>query len=173
MKPVVVAVVFVGLFGVALLVGYVGGQAFLTPATTTPQRIPRPVPTAPSPRPTPPQAPPPQQVQPAPAPQPSTPAPAQPAPAPQAPQTAPQSPTAPPAAAPSARVLYRVQVGAFLRRENAETRAAELRERGFEAYINLTGGLYRVQVGAFSDRENAQRVAQELRAVGYEVLITN
>ena len=70
-------------------------------------------------------------------------------------------------------MLYRVQVGAFLRRENAEVRAVELRERGFDAYINLTGGLFRVQVGAFADRENAQRVAQDLRAVGYEVIITN
>ena len=65
-----------------------------------------------------------------------------------------------------------MQVGAYLRRENAEARAAELREKGFEAYINLSGGLYKVQVGAFADRDNAQRLADDLRGAGYEVLIT-
>ncbi len=65
-----------------------------------------------------------------------------------------------------------MQVGAFLRRENAEARAAELREKGFEAYINLSGGLYKVQVGAFADRENALRLADALRGAGYEILIT-
>ncbi len=69
-------------------------------------------------------------------------------------------------------MLYRVQVGAFLRRENAEARAAELKERGYDAYINISGGLFKVQVGAFADRENAQHLSDELRALGFEVLIT-
>jgi N-acetylmuramoyl-L-alanine amidase len=69
-------------------------------------------------------------------------------------------------------VLYRVQVGAFLRKDNAEARAAELRAKGYDAYINISAGLFRVQVGAFSERENAVRMAEELRGLGYEVLIT-
>jgi N-acetylmuramoyl-L-alanine amidase len=64
-----------------------------------------------------------------------------------------------------------VQVGAFLRRENAEDRAAELRRKGFEAYVNQAGGLYRVQVGAFTERKNAEALAEQLRGAGYEVLI--
>ena len=65
-----------------------------------------------------------------------------------------------------------MQVGAFLRRENAEARAAKLREDGFDAYITQSAGLFKVQVGAFAERENALRLAEELRAAGYEVLIT-
>jgi len=59
-----------------------------------------------------------------------------------------------------------------MRKENAEARAAELREKGYDAYINISAGLFRVQVGAFSERDNAVRMAEELRGLGYEVLIT-
>ncbi len=162
-KPVVVAVVFVGLFAVAVLIGYVGGQAFLAPSPPASIR----------PRPAPPQAP----AQPAPpvvqpTPQPPSAPPSAPPPEP-APAPAPPAPPKPPEVAPSQpTVLYRVQVGAFLRRENAEARAAELKERGYDAYINISGGLFKVQVGAFADRENAQHLADELRALGFEVLIT-
>jgi N-acetylmuramoyl-L-alanine amidase len=67
--------------------------------------------------------------------------------------------------------LYRVQAGAFLRRENAEERAAQLRAAGFDAYILHAENLYKVQVGAFTDRANAERLAERLRAVGYETII--
>src|SRR5438876_980204 len=68
-------------------------------------------------------------------------------------------------------VLYRVQVGAYISRENAEARAAKLREEGFDAYVTQSGTLYKVQVGAFAIRENAERLAAQLKAAGYEVLI--
>jgi len=68
-------------------------------------------------------------------------------------------------------VVYRVQVGAFIKRENAAARAEELRGAGFEAYINQSGGLFKVQVGAFGDRDNAVQLAQQLRERGYNVLI--
>lgn len=65
-----------------------------------------------------------------------------------------------------------MQVGAFLRKENAEARAAQLRQDGFDASVTQSGGLFKVQVGAFSDRANAMKLAEELRAKGYEVLVT-
>jgi cell division septation protein DedD len=73
---------------------------------------------------------------------------------------------------PGENVLFRVQVGAFISRDNAEARAATLREEGYDAYVSQTGALWKVQVGAFSSRENADRLAAQLKAAGYEVLIT-
>lgn len=37
--------------------------------------------------------------------------------------------------APEAGALYRIQVGAFREKENAEKIAAELREKGYQVYI--------------------------------------
>lgn len=64
-----------------------------------------------------------------------------------------------------------MQVGAFLKRENAAARVEELRTAGFEAYINQSSGLFKVQVGSFGERGNAEALAQQLRDKGYEVLI--
>lgn len=161
-RPLVAGLIFLGLFLVAIVVGYVAGQAFLSPTTTAPRAVrPQPpaetppAPSVPLPAPQPLPQPSPEPAPPAPAPRPNPPAPARP------PQAAPQTPG----------TVYRVQVGAFIRRENAEARAAELRERGFEAYINQAGGLFRVQVGAFAERENAVALAERLRGAGYEVII--
>lgn len=74
---------------------------------------------------------------------------------------------------------YRVQVGAFRSRQNAE----RLRQKivnlsdtigaGYaRAYIRQINGLYKVQVGAFSKRPNAERVLDDLRAKGIEGYIT-
>lgn len=160
LQPLVIALALIGLFAVAVLVGYVGGKTFLAPSASTTR------PARPAPRPAPPPA------QPAPTPEP-VPVPAPVPEAPSSPPPAPPQPAPPPVAKPPApAVVYRVQVGAFLRRENAENRAAQLREDGFDAYISQSGGLFKVQVGAFAERENAVRVAAELRTRGYEVLIT-
>ncbi|HHV44014.1 MAG TPA: SPOR domain-containing protein [Firmicutes bacterium] len=61
--------------------------------------------------------------------------------------------------------LYRVQVGSFRHRENAEQLANRLRASGYEVYV--TPEPYRVQVGAFSQRDNAEKLLQELKAQGY------
>jgi N-acetylmuramoyl-L-alanine amidase len=87
------------------------------------------------------------------------------------PAPVPAPPVAP--APPVSSVTYRVQVGAFLKRENADARVAQLTKDGFDAYINQSGGLFKVQVGAFTERENAEQLAARLRALGYEVLITS
>lgn len=168
-KAVVVlaALAGIGLFAIAVLIGYVGGRAFLAPTASAPRQLVRPVPRL---TPPPPSVPAQQEpVRPVPKPEPAPPA-SEPVPQP-APEPAPK-PSPPQQTAPRSAVIYRVQVGAFLRRENAEARAEQLRQDGFDAYINQSGGLFKVQVGAFSDRDNAFQVAQELRAKGYEVLIT-
>ncbi|HLE78060.1 MAG TPA: SPOR domain-containing protein [bacterium] len=177
-NPVLVVLMFVGLFGLAVLLGYVAGQAFLSPPGPQVARPARPAP-APAPAPATPAQPPislqPPEAGPSEPPQPPPAEPAQPAPAPTpsptpVPVPAPLSP--PVVTPPVSAVTYRVQVGAFLRRENAEARVAQLVKDGFDAYINQSSGLFKVQVGAFKERENAEKLADQLRALGYEVLIT-
>ncbi|MGQ0569816.1 MAG: SPOR domain-containing protein [Armatimonadota bacterium] len=67
--------------------------------------------------------------------------------------------------------LYRVQVGAFAARENADERVAALRADGFNPYVVRERGLLKVRVGAFRDRALAGELADRLRAKGYEVVI--
>lgn len=93
-------------------------------------------------------------------------------PAPQAPRGAQvgQTPSAPPIHSLSP-VTYRVQVGAFRLRPNADVLITALRKDGFSAYTTLKAGLHLVQVGAFSDRTNAEALAKQLRAQRYDVFI--
>lgn len=67
--------------------------------------------------------------------------------------------------------LYKVQVGAFSNKENADDLAKELEAKGYDAYVYEEDGLYKVQVGAFAEKSNAEELAAELEAQGYDVYI--
>lgn len=160
LQPLVAGLALVGLFAISVLIGYVAGLAFLAPSAPAPARSVRPAPLAGE-----------QAQTPAPTPQPETKPPAATPPAP-TPPTEPATPATQSAQQVGA-VLYRVQVGAYVSKENAESRAAKLRDAGFDAYVTQGGSLYIVQVGAFAVRENAERLADQLRAAGYKVIITH
>ena len=69
--------------------------------------------------------------------------------------------------------VYRVQVGSYASRPNADTLAAKLRDGGHRraSVIQAQVGdrtLYRVQVGEYKTIEDAQELAKDLRATGYE-----
>ena len=71
-------------------------------------------------------------------------------------------------------MLYRVQTGAFTKKENADRLLAELKRNGFEAFIvavDLGQIIYRVQVGAFSVKSNAESMNKKLQAAGFDALI--
>lgn len=70
--------------------------------------------------------------------------------------------------------LYRVQTGAFRKKENAENLLTKLKNLGFEAFItsvDVDGILYRVQVGAYSQKINALNMKKKLQAAGFEAII--
>lgn len=71
--------------------------------------------------------------------------------------------------------LYRVQIGAFSSKENAENYAKKARDKGFDTIIKeetVNGKtLYRVQCGAFSKRENAEKFAEDLKKAGFDVIM--
>lgn len=77
---------------------------------------------------------------------------------------------------PVTKTYYRVQVGAFSVKANAEKLQAELKEKGYDdcyiQYAEVNGRLYhRVQVGSFSVRENADKLMETLKAEGYDAFI--
>lgn len=68
--------------------------------------------------------------------------------------------------------LYRVQVGAYRNRDNAERLLGELLEDGLPAFIIFDDGLYKVQSGAFLNLDNAVRMERRLRRMRYNTFIT-
>ena len=72
-------------------------------------------------------------------------------------------------------ILYRVQSGAFVEKANADRLLAELKGKGYDAFITTAdlGGqiLYRVQVGAYSVRANADAMRDRLLVDGYNAII--
>lgn len=68
-------------------------------------------------------------------------------------------------------IYYRVQVGAFRNRENADRLLYQLTDRGYPAFLLYEDGYFKVQVGAFLQIGNAIRMEQRLRDDGYTTLI--
>lgn len=69
-------------------------------------------------------------------------------------------------------VLYKVQVGAFSKKENANNYAKELEAKGYDTYIVYIDNLYKVQLGAFSKESNAINLMNELKAKGIDAFVT-
>lgn len=71
------------------------------------------------------------------------------------------------------KTLYRVQVGAYSKKENAYAMEQKLKADKFDTYlIQGPDKLYRVQTGAFAIRDNALALEKNLKSVGYETFIT-
>ena len=68
-------------------------------------------------------------------------------------------------------LYYRVQVGAYKNRENADRMLYRLLDQEYPAFLLYEDGLYKVQVGAFLQIGNAIRMEQHLRDDGYSTLI--
>lgn len=68
--------------------------------------------------------------------------------------------------------MYRVQVGAFRKKENADRLLAPLLDMNYPAFIIYQDGLYKVQVGAFRKLDNAVAMEKELRRCNYNTYIT-
>lgn len=188
--PKIIMLLFVGAFTIGGLIGYVTrGFGFFSQPTTlrsTPTRSQTAPPTrreqeirsviAPEPMavPSPATPPAPKKVsRPAPPVSPPAPEPVSrpaPAPVPKQPTVAPSGATKPAGEVSSA--AFRVQVGAFRSRENAEALVRRLQEDGFQPYINLVAGMHRVRIGPFSNRADAEKLAEELRAKNYNVFVT-
>lgn len=68
--------------------------------------------------------------------------------------------------------LYRVQVGAYSVRANADAQLARVKAAGFDTYMVKVDGLYKIQVGAFSVKANADKMLAKIKAAGFSAYIT-
>lgn len=68
-------------------------------------------------------------------------------------------------------VIYRVQVGAYLLKANADRMLKKLKKKGFNAVVIKSGAVYRVQVGAYIKIENAQTMQENLKHRGFKSVI--
>nr|DAY02533.1 MAG TPA: Cell wall hydrolase autolysin [Caudoviricetes sp.] len=68
--------------------------------------------------------------------------------------------------------LYRVQVGAFARKENAEKLKKQLLTKGFNCFItDKEDGFYRVQCGAFESESNAINYRNQIIDAGFDAFV--
>lgn len=67
--------------------------------------------------------------------------------------------------------LYRVQVGAYRNKNNADRMLNSLLIEGFPAFIIYENDYYKVQVGAFRQLSNAIKMEQKLRKFRYNTYI--
>lgn len=71
-------------------------------------------------------------------------------------------------------VLYRVQVGAYSKKTNADAQLKKIKAAGFsDAFIAVVDGkLYRVQIGAFSEKANAEAQLAKVKKAGFSGFVT-
>ena len=68
--------------------------------------------------------------------------------------------------------LYKVQLGAFKEKDNADRMALELNTKGIDTYVVKINELYKVQCGAYCNKENAKNMAKKLNNMGYSTYIS-
>lgn len=70
-------------------------------------------------------------------------------------------------------ILYRVQVGAFSKKANAEKKMEAVKAAGFDAFLTcMDDKLWRVQIGAFKVKANADNMLEKVNAAGFSGYVT-
>ena len=77
-----------------------------------------------------------------------------------------------PATPATPKVLYRVQVGAYRVKSNADAQLKKVKAAGFDTYMVQVGGLYKIQVGAYAVKANAEAMLKKITAKGFSAYIT-
>lgn len=73
---------------------------------------------------------------------------------------------------PVSGVLYRVQVGAFSVKENANAQLEKVKAKGFDTCMVQVGGMYKIQVGAYGVKSNADNMIAKLKEAGFDAFAT-
>ena len=74
---------------------------------------------------------------------------------------------------PESKTMYRVQIGAYSVKANADRMLAKVKTAGFDAFVTSKNGMYKVQVGAYSVKANADAMLNRVKAAGFEGFVTN
>ena len=67
--------------------------------------------------------------------------------------------------------LYRVQVGAFSEKKNADAQAAKVKAAGFSVCVIQENGLYKIQAIAAKNKANAESMLSKLKKAGFDATI--
>ena len=74
---------------------------------------------------------------------------------------------------PQSNTLYRVQVGAYSVKANADAQLKKVKNAGFtDAFITQVNNMYKVQVGAYSVKSNADNMLAKVKSKGFDAFIT-
>lgn len=77
-----------------------------------------------------------------------------------------------PAPAPTKKTIYRVQIGAYSVKANADRQLQTVRNAGFkDAFIASIDGMYKIQVGAYEVKTNAENMLAKVKAAGFSAFI--
>ena len=69
--------------------------------------------------------------------------------------------------------LWRVQTGAFKKKDNAFNMLNKLRKKGYDGIVVLSNGLFKVQLGAFKELANAEKLSKTVHVLGFDTFITD
>ena len=65
------------------------------------------------------------------------------------------------------KVLYRVQIGAYSIKFNADNFLKKVKKSVPDAFITTVNGMYKIQVGAYSVKTNAEKQLKKMKELGY------
>lgn len=67
------------------------------------------------------------------------------------------------------KTIYRVQIGAFSNKSNADEQLKKIKAKGFnDSFVTKVDKLYKVQVGAFTVKANAEKYRDKVKAAGFK-----
>lgn len=72
----------------------------------------------------------------------------------------------------SSGITYKVQVGAYSVKTNADAQLAKIKTAGFDAFIVQVNSMYKIQVGAYSVKTNADAMLEKIKRAGFDAFIT-
>lgn len=73
---------------------------------------------------------------------------------------------------PTADNLYRVQVGAYKNKANAEAQLNRVKAAGFDTYMVQVDGMYKIQVDAYRQKANADSMMAKLKSASFDAFVT-
>ena len=73
---------------------------------------------------------------------------------------------------PTADNLYRVQVGAYKNKANAEAQLNRVKAAGFDTSMVQVDGMYKIQVGAYRQKANADSMMAKLKSASFDAFVT-
>lgn len=67
------------------------------------------------------------------------------------------------------KTIYRVQIGAFSNKSNADEQLKKIKDKGFnDSFVTKVDKLYKVQVGSFTEKANAEKYLNKVKSAGFK-----